>query len=317
MSELQKKARIVSSVRVSEQTDPGGGARPLQSIPDEVADVMISNLSQAELASLAQTDKRFYQLANQETKRRKAKFLEKIATSTATADDCVDAIQMTGNKLDTDMSIDLILAALGKVCNNSDSPLLCVRMLQVAARKHEPVREIVDKLTWPLYLLRRRVCYRIANCATVGKADTNEVLIVITVPGMEPMAIWFRHISVNDDSPHDMLASCMACKSKNISFNWRTAEHHMTQLCWRDGSVVSEFDNPYFEYEEETLTLKYTTGLAYFLYALLFTPSPATQSTRGGDEGSKRKNDDDDDGGGGGGAKRSTNSGLSFTDLAI
>jgi len=282
MSELQKKARVDSTVRVSEQTDPGGGARPLQSIPDEVADVMISNLSQAELASLAQTDKRFYQLANQETKRRKAKFLEKIATSTATADDCVDAIQMTENKLDTDMSIGPILAALGKVCNNSDSPLLCVRMLQVAARKHEPVREIVsDKYGfWPTYARRRRVCYRIANCATVGKTDPrgNEVLIIITVPDMKPMAIWFRHISINDDSPHDILASCMACESKNISFNWKSTDHHMTQFYWRDGSVVSEFNDPYFDGKEETLTLKYTTGLAYFLYALLFTPNPATQS---------------------------------------
>lgn len=275
MSESQKKARINPTVRVSEQTDP-----PLQSIPDEVADIMISNLSQAELASLAQTDKRFYKLANQETKRRKANFFSKIATSTATADDCVDAIQMmTGNKLDTDMSIDLILAALGKVCNNSDSPLLCVRMLQVAARKHKPIREIVsDEYTWPMYQLRRRVCYRIANCATVGKTQDNEVLIVITVPGMEPMAIWFRHINVNDDSPHDILASCMACKGEDISFNWNSTNYHMTQLCWLYGSVVSEFGDPYFDGKEETLTLKYTTGLAYFLYALLFTPNPATQS---------------------------------------
>jgi len=280
MSESHKKARSNPTVRVSEQTDPSTGARPLQSIPDEVADVMISNLSQAELASLAQTDKRFYQLANQETKRRKAKFLEKIATSTATADDCVDAIQMTENKLDTDMSIGPILAALGKVCNNSDSPLLCVRMLQVAARKHEPVREEVsdEYTTWPTFRRRRRVCYRIANCATVGRTARNEVLIVITVPSMEPMAIWFRHISINDDSPHDILASCMACKGEDISFNWNSTNYRMTPFYWRDGSVVSEFNDPYFDGKEETLTLKYTTGLAYFLYALLFTPNPATQS---------------------------------------
>jgi hypothetical protein len=93
---------------------------------------------------------------------------------------------------------------------------------------------------------------------------------------MEPMAIWFRHISVNDDSPHDMLASCMACKSKDISFELSSTAH-MTQLCWRDGSVVSEFGEGYFDGNPETLTLKYTTGLAYFLYALLFTPNPATQ----------------------------------------
>ena len=110
----------------------------------------------------------------------------------------------------------------------------------------------------------------------------------------------------------------MACKGEDISFNWNRTNYHMTHFCWRYGSVVNEFNDPYFDGKEKTLTLKYTTGLAYFLYALLFTPNSATSSTRGGDEatsGSKRNNDDD--GGGGGGAKRSKNSGLSFTDLAI